>query len=278
MAKQWNPSPLNGGIDCSAAQSGPRRLRGDGEGWHGLMADGGAAAGGAKPGLVTVAKLQVIFTKAKPADLQAVANELNANPAAYGLDTPLRLAHFFAQVREEAGPALQGKIESLNYAADRLPQIFGYYGKHPDEAKKDGYIKDASGKLVQSANEQAIANKAYANRIGNGDVASGDGWKFRGRGFIQVTGRSNYTAITTQYKKTYPGSTTDFLNDPDAMAQFPHIVRSAVCFWLWKKLPALADKGEADANVNAITEQVNSATDSYANRCANFKTARGVFK
>ena len=99
----------------------------------------------------------------------------------------------------------------------------------------------------------------------------GDGWKFRGRGLIQVTGRANYKAAA-QYGKLY-GDAVDFEADPDKMEDFPYTVRSAVCFWIEHGLQYLADKGEIDANVDSITQAINLDTDSYANRRANFKTA-----
>lgn len=278
MAKQWESAPVNGGIDCSGGGlGGSRRLRGDTGGPQGLMADSGAAAAGAKLA-VTASQLQAIFPKAQASYLQQVADDLNPRLAACGLDTPLRLAHFFAQIREEAGPAMQATVENLNYSPDALKNLFSYYKRHPDEATTDGYAKDASGKLTRAANQQVIANKIYANRIGNGDIASGDGWKFRGRGFIQVTGRDNYAAIGSQYAKVYGAAGADFTATPDAMAQFPDTLRSAVCFWLRNGLPKIADQGDTDANVDAVTKVVNLHTNSYAARRENFKVARSVFK
>lgn len=278
MAKQWESAPVNGGIDCSGGGlGGSRRLRGDAGSPQGLMADDGACAAAA--GLaVTASQLQTIFPKAQASYLQQVADDLNPRLAACGLDTPLRLAHFFAQIREETGPAMQATVENLNYSPDALKSLFSYYKSHPDEATTDGYAKDASGKITKAANQQVIANKIYANRIGNGDIASGDGWNFRGRGFIQVTGRDNYAAIGSQYAKVYGAAGADFTATPDAMAQFPDTLRSAVCFWLRNGLPKIADQGDTDANVDAVTKVVNLHTNSYAARRENFKVARSVFK
>jgi putative chitinase len=278
MAKQRESGLLNGGMDCSGGGlRGSRRLRGDAGGPQGLRADGGSA--GVAAGVsISASQLQAIFPKAQASYLQQVANDLNPRLAACGLNTPLRLAHFFAQIREEAGPAMQATVENLNYSPDALKSLFSYYKQHPDEATQDGYAKDASGKIVRGANQQTIANKIYANRIGNGDIASGDGWKFRGRGFIQVTGRDNYGAIGTQYAKVYGAAGADFESQPDALAQFPDTLRSAVCFWLRNNLPKVADQGDTDAHVDAVTKVVNLHTTSYAARRENFKVARSVFK
>ena len=228
---------------------------------------------------VTAAQLQELFPDADADYLAQVAAELNTNLPKYGLDSALRLAHFFAQVMQEAGPGLQAQVENLNYSPTALEANFSYYKNHPAEAVQDGYAKDpATGKIIRPANQQVIANKAYANRIGNGDVASGDGWSFRGRGFIQVTGRANYTALATQYVTIYGADGADFVGNPDLVANFPYTVRSAVCFWVQHKLPALADAGSSPANVDAITAVVNKGTSSYAQRRENFQQAYGVFQ
>ena len=99
---------------------------------------------------------------------------------AYGIDTALRLAHFLGQGLIETG-YLRYTSENLNYSASALRKVFGKYFKTDEEAAK------------YARNPEKIANKVYGNRMGNGDEASGDGWKYRGRGFIQLTGKDNYT-------------------------------------------------------------------------------------
>lgn len=227
---------------------------------------------------LTPAQLKIVFPSAADSDLAAVAAEINARPAACGLDTSLRRAHFFAQVRQEAGPGLDELSENLNYSPAALAQ-FGYYKARPQEAQTDGYVRDpVTRKITRPARQQDIANKAYANRIGNGDVASGDGWRFRGRGCIQVTGRANYAAISAQCRKIFGDGATDYVASPDTLAMQPGAIRSAVGYWVLNGLPQLADKGATDADVDRITAVVNKATDSYADRRANFALARGAFK
>ena len=227
---------------------------------------------------LTAEQLLKIFPSASKDYMQQVADELNTDLPKYGLDSRLRCAHFFAQTREEGGAALTAKVESLNYGEEGLKSTFKYYREHPAEAKDDAYERDAkTRKITRHAEEEKIGNKVYANLNGNGNLASGDGWQFRGRGLIQVTGRSNYKAAAAQYGKLY-GDAVDFEANPDKMADFPYTVRSAVCFWIEHGLQTLADKGETDATVDSITEVINLNTDSYANRRTNFKTTHDAFK
>lgn len=261
--------------------------RGGGSGLMCSVADGVPLAAGlsdiggtvGKP--ISVDALKRIAPKADDAHLREIADELNRDQAAHGLDTALRQAHFFAQVLEEAGPDLQGLVENLNYSPEALKAKFSYYkGKdRADEASTDGYEKNAKTKAItRKAATETIANKIYASRLGNGDVASGDGWRYRGRGFIQVTGRANYKAITQQYKTLYPGADTDFEQTPDKLAAFPDNLRSAVCFWIMNKLHTLSDAGSGDSDVNAITAVINKHTDSYAQRRDHFTAAWAAFQ
>ena len=225
------------------------------------------------------AQLKAIFPAAASDYLQQVANELNTDLAAYGLDSTQRLAHFFAQVRQESGPGLQAAVESLSYAPQALINTFGYYKQHPAEATADGYDKDpTTNKIRRPAAQQSIANKAYGGRNGNGDIASGDGWNFRGRGLIQVTGRGNYAAISQQCKTLYPGMDVDFVANPDLMASFPGTVRSAVGYWMLHRLQKLADMGTTGDDVDRITRIINANTNSYADRRMNFSVALNAFE
>jgi len=228
---------------------------------------------------IRAAQMKAIFPAAADDYLGQVAAELNNDLAAYGLDTPLRRAHFFAQVRQECGPGLEAAVESLAYSPTSLGATFGYYRARPAEALQDGYDRDpVSKKLRRAAAQEIIANKAYANRNGNGDFASGDGWLFRGRGFIQVTGRANYAAISAQCRKLYSGIDLDFVARPDDMKSFPGTVRSAVGFWILHNLHTLADRGGTGNDVDRITAAINPHTDSFGERRANFATALNALR
>jgi putative chitinase len=108
-----------------------------------------------------------------------------------------------------------------------------------------------------------IANKVYASRMANGDEASGDGWRFRGRGYIQCTGRYTYT----EFDKVVDD---DILANPDLVAE-KYPLLSAAWFWDSNKLNALADKGSTDADITAITKRVNGGTHGLEDRIAKFR-------
>jgi putative chitinase len=228
-------------------------------------------------GPLSLALLKQLFPQAMEAALQQVADEINVDPKKFELDTPLRRAHFFGQVMAEGGPALEAKHENLYYRATVLKDTFSYYAKHPDEADVDGSTFNDAGKQLTKAHPETIANKIYGNRLGNGAPSSGDGWKFCGRGLIQVTGRENYQKVTDQYKKLFTDK-VDFMKDPNKMGDFPYDVRSAVSFWVMNNLGSVADKGTTDAVVDKVVDIVDSKTKTRKERKAHFKEAYDVFK
>ena len=228
--------------------------------------------------LITKEQLAKIFPASSQENLIQVAAELNSDLIKYGLDTALRKAHFFAQVKEESGSALNAMVENLNYSPEALINKFSYYRAHKAEALEDAYEKDPkTQKITRSAKQEIIANKIYANRLGNGSIASGDGWNYRGRGLIQVTGRYNYTENAKQYKKLYTDA-ADFILHPEMLQKHPHSIRSAVVFWILHGLHKLADAGDSSSVVDSITKKVNLHTDSYSKRQAHFQSAYQAFK
>lgn len=214
------------------------------------------------PNGITAMQLKRIFVQADMTYLGQIADELNTDLVKYKLDTVFRRAHFFGQIRQESGAAAKGVEESFHYSVLALKGgPFGYYRKHPDEAEKDGYVKDAKKNMIQRANQETIANKVYGPPPGNGDAllneVFGDGWKYRGRGLKQVTGKRNYRNFTKEYLK-YWSETKDFLSTPDLLLEMPDAVRSAVWFWLVNKCYKTADKGLDDVTIDAATRIVNS--------------------
>ncbi|AZD32624.1 hypothetical protein [Pseudomonas chlororaphis] len=217
---------------------------------------------------ITLPMLKKVFTTGDSAKLQLLVDELNPRLADYKLDTPLRLSHFFAQVRIEVGDGY-ALVESLNYRPEKLTK-FSYFSSRPDEADLYGYKPG-----IQQANQVEIANRAYNgisgnSDLGNGDIASGDGWKFRGRGLKQLTGRYNYSQFTTLYPQVWGGENLDFISNPELLEEPKYAARSAVFFWLKNKLYEIADKGDAPEFVNAITAKINLHTDSYGDRRTQF--------
>jgi len=179
-----------------------------------------------------------------------VADQIPTVIEKFQINTQLRLAHFLAQCAHESGN-FKAVNENLNYGAAGLRSIFGKYFKD-----------DASAKASERKPEK-IANKVYASRMGNGDEASGDGFKFRGRGYIQLTGKDNYSAFDKVVDD-------DILSAPELVAnKYPLL--SAAWFWNSRSLNALADKGATVADVTAITKKVNGGTHGLDDRISKFK-------
>lgn len=180
----------------------------------------------------------------------------------FGLNTDLRLGHFLAQVREEVGSEFKVLRENLNYRSDALRKIFG---NRFTEAQAREY-----GRGVNSANQEMIANIAYANRLGNGDADSGDGWKYRGAGCLQITGKGNFEEVQKRCVR-YAGKEMD----PDTLEGF---VVFGFAYWMQHDLYRLADKGKSGSVVDSITAKINYHTHSYANRVAHFGKIKELIK
>jgi putative chitinase len=168
----------------------------------------------------------------------------------FNINTPLRLAHFLAQCgHESAGFKLT--TENLNYSAKGLVGIFKKY--FPTEQLAESYQRQP----------QKIANRVYANRMSNGDENSGDGFKFRGRGYIQLTGSANYTAFGKAINE-------DIRNNPDLVStKYPLL--SAAWFWSTNNLNKIADGGSSDDVVTSVTKRVNGGTIGLSDRIKHFK-------
>lgn len=219
--------------------------------------------------VVTAEMLEQVWPNADAARLQQLADALEGNLEDYNLDTPERLSHFFAQVREETGGSMRLR-ESMNYTSAALKVTFSYFRDNPDEADAYGRIQDANGNVTQVADQEAIANRAYANRIGNGDIASGDGWSYRGGGLLQTTGRANYQSLQDAYDENSDGGTLDFMANPELLAEPEHALASAAHFWTENNLHLAADAGTGADQVNAITRVINRHTSSYGERRDHF--------
>jgi len=177
----------------------------------------------------------------------AVIDQIPSVIEKFKIDTPLRLAHFLAQCAHESGD-FKATIESLNYSAKGLLATFPKYFT-------------AETAALYERKPEKIANIVYANRMGNDNVS--DGWKYKGRGFIQLTGKSGYAA----FDKIVP---EDILANPDLVAsKYPLL--SAAWFWDSKNLNTLADNGKSDAVVTQITKKVNGGTIGLEDRIAKFK-------
>lgn len=186
----------------------------------------------------------------------AVLAQIPDTAKKFNITNNLRLAHFLAQCGHESG-GFKAVSENLNYSADGLKKIFGKY---------------FPGNLNESYARQPekIASRVYASRMGNGDEASKEGFKFRGRGYIQLTGKSNYTNFTK-----FIGE--DCVGNPDLVAtKYP--LASAAFFFDSNKLWSICDKGADDATVTAVTKRVNGGTIGLADRIKHFKEYYALLK
>lgn len=152
----------------------------------------------------------------------------------------VRAAHFFAQTAHESGN-FKVFTENLNYSAEGLVKIF------------PKYFPTIEAATPYARNPEKIANKVYSSRMGNGNEASGDGWKFRGRGVIQLTGRDNYAAFAKAYNRP------DILMSPDVVAD-ELAFESAMFFYDKNKLWDICDRGINDDTVLALTKRINGGT------------------
>jgi putative chitinase len=180
----------------------------------------------------------------------AVIAQIPDTASKFNINTPLRLAHFLAQCGHESG-GFKVTSENLNYSAKGLMGIFKKY--FPTQSLAESYQRQP----------QKIANKVYASRMDNGSEASGDGYKFRGRGYIQLTGRANYTAFGKAINE-------DIANNPDVVSG-KYALLSAAWFWSKNGLNTLADGGATDATVTSITKRVNGGTIGLPDRIKHFK-------
>jgi len=229
---------------------------------HGLVADGIVGPG-------TWAKIMGEDTPPPPPPVQTIApvgglklDKLKGHipdaviamipdtAAKFQINTPLRLAHFLAQCGHESG-GFRATQENLNYSAKGLMGIFKKY--FPTEAIANQYARQP----------QKIANKVYGGRMGNGPEASGDGAKFCGRGYIQLTGKDNYTAFGKSIGE-------DMTVNPEKVAT-DYALLSAAWFFSKNGLHKMADEGATDAVVTKITKRVNGGTIGLADRIKHFK-------
>ena len=173
----------------------------------------------------------------------------------YEINTPQRIAAFIAQCAHESGGFTALK-ENLNYKAATLRKIFPKY--FPDDAIANDYASRPN-------KQEAIANRVYANRMGNGDEASGDGFRYCGRGLIQLTGKSNYQAFADSLEMNVE-------DVPAYLATFEGAAQSACWFWEANNLNQWADKGD----ILTLTKRINGGTIGLEDRIKHYEHALHV--
>ena len=185
-----------------------------------------------------------------------VISQIAETAQKFNITNNLRLAHFLAQCAHESGN-FKAVSENLNYSVDGLKKIFPKY---------------FPGNLAESYAKQPekIASRVYGSRMGNGDESTKEGFKFRGRGYIQLTGKSNYSKFTQ-----FIGE--DCVSNPDLVAtKYP--LASAAFFFNSNNLWSICDKGSDDATVTAVTKRVNGGTHGLADRIEKFKKYYNLLK
>lgn len=202
-------------------------------------------------------------------DLDCYIASFNMWAESMGINLTKRMVHYLAQTIFESN-YLKATEENLNYSADGLLKTFPKYF-------------NAETAKAYARNPQKIANRVYANRMGNGNEASGDGWKYRGRGYIQLTGRSQYAAFSK-----YDLCTANVLNDPDSVGKanksnpkYYLAQLSAMWFWEKNKINQIADSDNGgvfgEEVVKRITKVINGGNNGIAQRLLLYRRFKKEF-
>jgi putative chitinase len=207
---------------------------------------------------ITSEQLKKVVPKCR--DIPGWTAALNTAMDRFEINTPQRIAAFVAQLAHESGEFERLK-ESLSYSsAERLTKVWP--NRFPTVAQAEPFVR----------NEQKLGNKVYANRLGNGDEASGDGFRYRGRGLIQLTGRANY-------RDTGKAIGVDLEARPDLLLEPATSALAAAQFWSSRGLNALADSNAGDNDDEdfvTITKRINGGTVGLAERKKYWASARAA--
>lgn len=201
--------------------------------------------------MITKEQLRRAIPDAKASNIEKYYDPLVAAMEHFNINTPNRIAAFLANLAHESG-SFNTTEENLMYSAKRLMQVFPRYFR---------------GRNVNLYHRQPqkIANVVYANRMGNGDKASGDGWRYRGRGLIQLTGKTNYEMLGEAIG-------ADIASDPDWILTPEGATISAGWFWSSRGLNDLAD----DVNLREITRKINGGFNGHDDRVRKYRHIRKV--
>ena len=211
--------------------------------------------------------VKILFPATK--NIDEVVGIIDKYRMKFGLNTDMRLAQFLAQVREEVGPEFKVIRESLNYKEEAVLKMW------PNRISVEQAEKYARDENTPKANQEAIANLAYANRLGNGAAdsdndgdmdANDDGYKYRGAGCLQITGKSNFAEVQKRCVKY-----ADKEMDPNTLEGF---IVFGMSFWIWQDCYKAADTGDADK----VTAIINKHTESYAKRKEYFNSIKHLIQ
>ncbi|MEQ7919445.1 hypothetical protein ABQX22_09630 [Xanthomonas sp. WHRI 1810A] len=227
------------------------------------------------PLALTSEQLKQIFPRAAHADIDSVLNEINDRLFEFKLDTRLRQRHFFAQIKGEVGDAMKGVTESWEYSPAALQSFSSYYLSRPVEAASDGYLKDSKGNFIRRSNQQAIGRKHFQRLNGNRASHPDDGFNFRGRGLIQITGYEKYSGYKRDYNKYWKGEQPNTVDFPELINEMPTAIRSAIWFWIEFKVYASVKEGGA-LDVERVTKKVNGGKMGLEERTAAYEVCEKV--
>lgn len=203
--------------------------------------------------MITIEQFQKITSIKDVNKLSTIYSGLTATFTKYDINTPQRQAHFLAQVMVESEDFC-ATVENLNYSASALLRT---WPSHFTPAEAQAYARQP----------EKIGNRAYANRMGNGSEASGDGFRYRGAGYIQVTGKINYKDMTN-------GLGVDFINHPELLQEPQYAILSAGRFWSERNLNEVADKSGDD--VTKITKIINGGKSNLNERQHNYNSIKTI--
>jgi putative chitinase len=199
--------------------------------------------------MTTVEQLRAVCQAAPVRFLEAAAPHYNAALPLAEVTTAIREAMFLAQLAHESNE-FRSFVENLSYSAERIAAVWPRRFRTAEAAQP--YARSA----------EKLANKVYADRLGNGDEASGEGWRYRGRGAIQLTGHDNYARFARE-------TGIDVLRDPDLLARSDYAFTAAAKFWIWNGLNSCADRGD----VAACTRKIQGGADGLDKRAAYYSRA-----
>lgn len=236
------------------------------------------AVSSASSGLITLEMVLAANLNENKPQCESVLPYLNKYATAYKMEDKKEIAHFLSQIGHESGFSITE--ENLNYSAKGMRRIFGcikgpsQYNNNTDECNL-GRLRDKlwSQESSYAHKPEALANYVYAGRMGNDEESSGDGYKYRGRGMIQLTGKDGYKSFTNRHNEMNPGDNQDFVANPDlVISEKEYGVESAFSFWVSKGL----DKTAKTSNVQAVTQKVNGGQNGYADRLLRFNAVASL--
>lgn len=215
--------------------------------------------------MITEKQLRIAMPGISDLNVKKYLPVLNDSLPEYHIDTPLRISHFLAQVGHESRNFISYR-EDVYYSPERLEKIF----RSDFDVNHDRILSDEEKKKITAIarNQKATANFVYANQNGNGNEASGDGFKFIGRGPIQITGRENYAAVSEFIFKD-----KRLLENPELLELPENGVKAACWFWTTRNLNAIADKDD----LTTITRKINGGTNNIEDRLQRLLKAKKAF-